>query len=102
MFDKFFDLFRKPKAITRKTEVSTDQVRKFAKTTYITPARQQGHKRVTFSASDIHSGMKLHSGYPLVCGAIDTKKFQEFAKVKLESRSGPKQGAAARWTFRVD
>ncbi len=102
MLEKFFDLFRKPKAAARKEKVSTDQVRKFAKATYITPARQQGLKRVTFSASDIHAGMKLHSGYSLVCGAIDTKKFQEFAKVKLETRSGPKQGAAARWTFRVE
>lgn len=102
MFEKFFDLFRKPKSTARKEKVTSDQIRKYAKVTYITPARQQGKKHVTFSSADIHQGMKLHSGFSLVCGAIDAKKFQEFAKVKLETRSGPKQGAAARWTFRVD
>lgn len=102
MLEKFFDLFRKSKSTTSKEKITSDQIRKYAKVTYITPARQQGKKRVTFSSADIHQGMKLHSSYPMICSAIDAKKFQEFAKAKLETRSGPKQGAAARWTFRVE
>jgi hypothetical protein len=99
----FFDLFRKEKKPSKSSERFTaDQVRKYVKITYIIPARQQGKKRVTFSAADVHTGMKLHSRYPLVCSAIDAKKFLEFAKVKLETRTGPKQSSTARWTFRVN
>jgi len=36
-----------------------------------------------------------------VCSAIDAKKFEEFARVKLVKREGDKQGASARWTFKV-
>ncbi len=102
MLEKFFDLFRKQKSTARKEKATADQIRKYAKVTYVTPARQQGKKSVTFTSADIHQGMKLHSLYPMVCSAIDAKKFQEFAKVKLENRSGAKQGAAARWTFRME
>lgn len=103
MFKRFLDLFRKEKRPSKSGDrITADQVRKYAKVTFITPARQQGKKRVTFSAADVHKGMKLRSRYPLVCGAIDAKKFLEFAKVKQETRSGPKESSTVRWTFRVD
>ena len=78
-----------------------NEVRKYAKTVYITPARQRGDKTATFSASDLHEGLKYKNRFPLVCGAIDAKKFCEFARVKLAKRSGPRQSATTRWTFEV-
>jgi len=78
-----------------------DEVRKYARTNFITPARQKGEKRVTFSATDLHEGLKYQERYPLVCSAIDAAKFLVFAKVKLIKRTGPKQSSTVKWTFEV-
>lgn len=93
--------FRKPVKANIKKESSTDEIRKFAKSTYITPARQRGDKTVTFTASDIQNGMQEKELFSAICGAIDAKKFCEFARVKLLKRSGTKQGATAKWTFGI-
>jgi hypothetical protein len=97
------------KKIFGKTELKTekqklnqaDEIRKYAKTHYIIPARQKHQIRVVFIASDIHHGLKLTSRYPLVCSSIDSRKFKIFARVELIKREGPKQGASARWTFKI-
>ena len=95
-------LFRKtePKADKEKLN-QADGIRKYAKTHYVIPARQQHEKRVVFTASDIHHGLKLTGRYPLVCSSIDARKFKNFARVELIKREGPKQGASARWTFKI-
>jgi hypothetical protein len=95
-------LFRNPKPKVNKTGLSqADAIRKFAKTNYIITARQKHEKKAAFTAREIHQGLKLTSRYPLVCGSIDARKFEEFARVKLIKREGPKQGASARWTFKI-
>lgn len=103
MFKSLLNLFKRPAAANSATEkeATADGVRKFAKVTYITPARQRGETRVSFTASDLHRGLNLHARYPLVCSAIDAKKFEEFARVSLVKREGVKQGASARWTFKI-
>ena len=103
MLKSILNLFkRQPKASSAAVKQATaDGVRKYAKVNYITPARQRGEQRVTFSAADLHRGLNLHARFPLVCAAIDAKKFEEFARVKLVKREGVKQGASARWTFKV-
>ena len=95
-------LFRKTQLKTDKEKLNqSDEIRKYAKTHYIIPARQRHEKRVVFTASDIHHGVKLTSQYPQVCSAIDARKFKIFARVELIKREGPKQGASARWTFKI-
>lgn len=97
------------KRLFRKTELKTDneklnqsdEIRKYAKTHYIIPARQKHEKRVVFTASEIHHGLKLTSRYPQVCSSIDSRKFKAFARVELIKREGPNQGASARWTFKI-
>jgi hypothetical protein len=79
----------------------SDDIRKYAKTHFVIPARKRGDVRVSFSAKDIHQGLDLASRYPMVCSAIDSKKFAEFARIELTKRDGPQQGATARWTFKV-
>jgi hypothetical protein len=105
MFDFIRKLFKKktgkPVKKPNPNISQADEVRKFAKTRYILPARKKGEKRVSFSAKDIHEGMDLLSRYPMVCGAMDSKKFREFARVELTKREGPQQGATARWTFKI-
>jgi len=78
-----------------------DEIRKYAKTQFIIPARKKGEKRVSFTSQDVHKGMDLESRYPQVCASIDSKKFKEFARVELVKREGPQQGATARWTFKL-
>ena len=97
-----FNFFRKPaKSNDKKENSAADEIRKYAKSVFITPARQRGDKTVTFTASDIHTGMQAKELFSAICGAIDAKKFCEFARVKLVKRSGTKQGATAKWTFGV-
>ena len=78
-----------------------DEIRKYAKTQFVIPARKKGEKRVSFTSKDIHQGMDLESRYPQVCASIDSKKFKEFARVELVKREGPQQGATARWIFKL-
>jgi hypothetical protein len=103
MFKSLLKPFKRSSVVKTEEKKSgtADSVRKYAKVTFVTPARQRGDKRVTFSASDIQRGMNLHPALPLLCTAIDAKKFAEFARVELVKRDGAKQGASARWTFKV-
>jgi 5-methylcytosine-specific restriction enzyme B len=97
-----FNFFKRVSTVTKEKEHSdADEIRKYAKNHFITPARQRGDKTVTFSASDIHSGMKENTLMASVCSAIDSKKFFDFARVELEKRTGPKDGPAAKWVFRI-
>jgi hypothetical protein len=97
-----FKFFKKaPEAGKEKDHSTADEIRKYAKIHFVTPARQRGDDVVTFSASDIHVAEGESGHYSTVCGAIDSKKFLEFARVELSKRSGPKDGAAARWTFKI-
>lgn len=95
-------LFQKTDLKTDKEKLNrADEIRKYAKTHYIIPARQKHEKRAVFTASDIHHGLKLTSSYPQVCSSIDSSKFKSFARVELIKREGPRQGASAHWTFKI-
>ncbi len=78
-----------------------DKVREYALITFIQPARIRGEKRIAFTAMDIHKGMVLQERFPLVCSAIDTDKFLEYAEVILVDRKGPKQSSTVRWVFEI-
>lgn len=80
---------------------TADDVRQYAVTAIILPAKRRGMKTVTFSSSDVHNGMGLAERFPLVCSAIDAKKFEEFAGVLLVNRKGPKQSSTVKWTFEI-
>ena len=103
MFKSLLNLFKRPAEVKTAEEkgATADNIRKYAKVTFVTPARQRGEKRVTFSAMDIHRELTPPTAYPLICGAIDAKKFAEFARLELVKREGVKQGASAKWTFKV-
>ncbi len=103
MFKSLLNLFKRPAEAKTNEEkgASADNIRKFAKVTFVTPARQRNEKRVTFSAMDIHRGLHPPTAYTLICGAIDAKKFADFARLELIKREGVKQGASAKWTFKV-
>ncbi len=103
MFKSLLNIFKRPEkaSSTAVKQATADSVRKYAKVNFVTPARQRGEQRVTFTAADLHRGLELHARFLLVCSAIDAKKFEDFARVRLVKREGVKQGASAKWTFKV-
>ncbi len=78
-----------------------DEIRKFVRTTFITPARKKGLAHVTFSAEEVQakmgSGIRLQS----IVSAIDAEKFPGFARAKLSRRSVKKGTNLVRWTFEI-
>jgi hypothetical protein len=102
MFDFLKKWFKKstPKVEVKK-QSGGDNVRKYVKLHYITPARLKKAGRVTFTAQEIEKGLGLGNKFPLICSAIDNTKFLEFAKVELIRREGATQGSTAKWTFKV-
>jgi 5-methylcytosine-specific restriction protein B len=90
-----------PEKVEDKQRTLSDEIRRYVRSTYITPARMMGERRVSFTAGEIHHGMGLKDRMPAVCSAIDAGKFSEFAKVKLVSRKGKKQTSTVRWTFDI-
>lgn len=77
-----------------------DEIRKFVRTTYITPARRKGLSHVTFSTDEVQAGLngvRLQS----IVSAIDAAKFPVFAKAKLTKRTGQKGSSEVRWTFEI-
>jgi hypothetical protein len=103
MFEFITKWFSKPtpKAETKKKSSGGDAVRKYVKQRYINPARMKKGGRVTFTAEDIEKEMGLGNKYPLICSALDTQKFIDFARVELIRREGAAQGSTAKWTFKV-
>jgi hypothetical protein len=103
MFDFLKKWFKKstPKGEVKKKSSGGDNVRKYVKLHYINPARMKKDGRVTFTAEDIEKGMGLGNKFPLICSALDTAKFLEFARVELIRREGAAQGSSAKWTFKV-
>ena len=103
MFQSLLNLFKRPTkpAGGEDKKITADGVRIYAKVAFVTPARQRGDARATFTASELYRGLDQRARYPFICDAIDTRKFEEFARVKLIKREGAKQGATARWTFKV-
>lgn len=77
------------------------KIRAYANEAFIEPARKARRTEATISASDIHKDLKLEARYPLVCSALDARKFQDDCRVILSKRSGPKQGSTVVWTFLI-
>jgi hypothetical protein len=88
---------------------ATDKVRRSAAEQYINPARQRGDKTVT-----IHSGtfgkmlveqeLLPPNRFPLICNALQSKRFSIENHVTLEKVSGPPSGKSSTVTFvyRID
>jgi 5-methylcytosine-specific restriction protein B len=102
MLDWIRKIFHKtetePTAIKRS---QSDEVRKFVKQHFVIPARAARQDRVTLTAGEVAKGLKLQDRMPMICNALDAKKFEEFARVKVIRREGPRQGSTAKWTLKI-
>ena len=79
-----------------------DRIRMFALERYIEPAREACQRNVTIRAGDVHDAMGLANQMPAVCGALGTDLFLGLACVKRVGRSGPANGANARFDFELE
>ena len=81
--------------------ILADRIRAHVGLAYIRPARVNGRKEITIRAGDVHTDLGFVSRMPAVCGALDTRKFQEEFGVELVERTGPHQGANVYFRFRI-
>ena len=78
-----------------------DRIRQHVITHDIVPAREAGQSEVSVRAGAVHGEMGLQDRMPAVCGALDAQVFLDLAGAELKERSGPPQGATARFVFRI-
>lgn len=65
---------------------TADEIRHYALSHFIVPAKRWGKHFVVFSASDIAKGLKVKNRYPNICSSIDSIKFQQLASVRMAGR----------------
>lgn len=80
---------------------TADEIRYYAMSHFIVPARRWGKHFVVISASDIAKGLKIKNRFPNICSSIDSTKFQQLAVVKMVSREGPKHSSSVKWKFEL-
>jgi hypothetical protein len=77
-----------------------DQIRTYARDTYVVPARAEHEKRFTIRTGDVVRGMKLALMYtPAVCSALKTKRFLQENDLCLISKAGPPSGQTTTVTY---
>jgi hypothetical protein len=86
-----------------KTRSATEQVRQYSSKQYIEPARKRGDATVRIVAGDVHNAVHLSNRVPLVCQALESRKFLEENGLELEKMEGPPSGRSttAAFTYRI-
>jgi hypothetical protein len=64
-----------------------DEIRKYVRTSFITPARMKGQSHVSFSAEEIQAKMGQGTRLQSIVSAVDAEKFPGFARAKLTRRT---------------
>ena len=70
---------------------SAADIRRYAIDQFIAPARQKGKTSVRVQVRAVHDGLGLQGVYPLVCEALEAKKFEREAHLKAIKKEGPAQ-----------
>jgi hypothetical protein len=77
-----------------------DQIRMYARETYVALARAQREKRFSIRAGDVVRKMKLgFRSTPAVCSALKTREFLEENALNLISTTGPASGMTTTVTY---
>ena len=70
-----------------------DQIRTYARESYVVPARRQREKRFSIRTGDVVRDMKLVGGrVPAVCSALKTREFLQENALRIISSTGPESG----------
>jgi hypothetical protein len=80
-------------------QTGADQVREYARVTYIEPARKRHESTVRIMAGDVHKALHLEGRVPSVCQALGGSKFLEENHLTLEKREGPPSGQSTTVVF---
>lgn len=76
------------------------QIRKYARETYVAPARAQREKRFSIRTGDVVRDMKLlWRSTPAVCSALKTREFLEENALRLVETKGPPSGMTTTVTY---
>jgi hypothetical protein len=78
-----------------------DQVRDYAYSTYIKPARDAGQEIVRIRCGDVHTALGLVARYSIVCSALGTKKFRREHRMEIVRTEGPFFSSKLVITFRL-
>jgi hypothetical protein len=70
----------------------SDAVRKYAIENYISPARSSRERTVSVNVGIVHKALGLGNRVPLVCTALESRKFLRENGLRLVSRTGPPSG----------
>jgi hypothetical protein len=84
--------------------MTSDQIRKYARETYVEPAVSRGQREIRVRAGDVHKALALKNRVPIVCQALESKLFLKENNLVLESKEGPPSGLSTSvvFTYRIE
>ncbi len=77
----------------------SDVVRQHAIEIYISPARRRRERTVSVNVGAVHKALRLGNRVPLVCAALESRKFLRENGLRLVSRTGPPSGRSTTVTY---
>lgn len=85
---------------------ASDQVRDHVKRFYLEPARNQGKELFRIKTAEIHKNLGWRdqlNRFPIICQALETRKFLKENDLELVKREGPPSGRSSTvvYTFRI-
>ena len=77
----------------------SDMVRQHAIENYISPARRRRERTTSVNVGVVHKALGLGNRVPLVCTALESRKFLRENGLRLVSRTGPPSGRSTTVTY---
>jgi len=77
----------------------SDLVRQYAVRNYLTPARRRRETTVTVNVGTVHKALRLTNRVPLVCTALESKKFLDENQLRVIAKTGPPSGQSTTVTY---
>jgi len=77
----------------------SDAVRQHAVESHISPARRRRERTVSVNVGAVHKALRLGNRVPLVCAALESRKFLRENGLRLVSRTGPPSGRSTTVTY---
>jgi hypothetical protein len=83
--------------------MTSDEIRKYAREMYVEPAMAKGQREVRVRAGDVHKALAMKNRVPIVCQALESKRFLKENNLVLESKEGPPSGLSTSviFTYRI-
>jgi hypothetical protein len=83
----------------RTSKPLSDSVRHYAQQAYVQPARRKGEKTISINVGQVHKAVAFQNRVPVVCQALESKKFLEANRLRLISKTGPPSGQSTTVTY---